>query len=462
MENVRMPVDDAIAETMEYRVILVLPDSRQILAVKRISGFALPCVCVPLWERPARQLQMAVQAVWGPYVLVLDIFPGRDGSPHCAVAEVLGCDAISALEPVAAAKITSSELSEEQRARLMSLLSGESHAPFSRLGWIDEAIAWIESVTEGGLSPKCGIVQYNAGGAFALLRFLARGPRSYWLKATGAPNRHEYSITSLLSKICGDYLPELIASKPSWNAWLTSGEATPVAKLSDDPQQLFRFLKDAVESMAKLQIRTEGHGRDLLDAGAFDQSMKLLSSRSEELFEYLDEAMNRQISTKVPRLERSRLQEIRMILEETCCRMMDLDFPETIVHGDINSGNILVGAGHCQFIDWSEAYLGNPLISLQHLLLLTKIESTGHREQHNRVLREKYRMVWLASGNPMPFDKAFAYMPLLAIVSTLYGRGDWLSSPQRYDARRQSYSRTLARYMDRAAREPELAEALCQ
>jgi len=52
-------------------------------------------------------------------------------------------------------------------------------------------------------------------------------------------------------------------------------------------------------------------------------------------------------------------------------------------------------------------------------------------------------------------------MPILAAASTLYGRGDWLHSPRRNDPRRQSYARSLARHMDRAAREPRLLEALC-
>ena len=53
-------------------------------------------------------------------------------------------------------------------------------------------------------------------------------------------------------------------------------------------------------------------------------------------------------------------------------------------------------------------------------------------------------------------------MPILAAASTLYGRGDWLTSPRRDDQCRQSYARSLARHMDRAAREPSLVEALCQ
>jgi hypothetical protein len=50
---------------------------------------------------------------------------------------------------------------------------------------------------------------------------------------------------------------------------------------------------------------------------------------------------------------------------------------------------------------------------------------------------------------------------LLSILSSLYGRGDWFDSPDRYDPRRLSYSRSLARHMDRVVQTPGLQEVLC-
>jgi thiamine kinase-like enzyme len=141
--------------------------------------------------------------------------------------------------------------------------------------------------------------------------------------------------------------------------------------------------------------------------------------------------------------------------------MERLGLPKTIVHGDINYGNILFHCGRCQFIDWCEAYVANPLISLQHLLLLNKTEDPELRSFMNQGIMDRYRTIWLGSCNADSFDQGLTYMPLLAVASTLYGRGDWLASPLQNDLRQQSYARSLARYMDHAAREPKLLEALC-
>jgi hypothetical protein len=457
-----MAVNKPILETIEYRLALVQPDSCRVLALDAIAGYCLPSVRVPKWTRQVTQLQKAINASWGLHVLVLDFLDAQNNSPCLVVAEVLIPDAISELRPVTLEKIPSSELSEQQRAQLVALLAGATNTAVSQIGWIDQAIKWLELETKRRLSSKSEIEQHNAGGAFSLIRFHMEDETDYWLKATGEPNVHELSITKILSELGGANLPQLISVRPAWNAWLMSGDAIQVGEVPKEPYKLFRFLEGAVESMADLQIKTQGHSLDLLGAGVFDQGFAVLEKHSEALFDYLEAAMSRQTSTRVPRLERSRLQEIRKIFDEVCCRAEDLNLPKTIVHGDLNWGNILIGGGRCQFIDWCEAYLGNPLISLQHLLLLNKMESLELTAFSNRLLKDRYRTIWLGSCSVNSLDRGFAYMPLLAVASTLFGRGDWLASPRRRVPDRHAYARGLARHMDRISREPELLEALCR
>jgi len=312
-----MPVQETIVEMTEYRLVLVLPESRKVLAISDVDGYHLPSISIPQWTRPAEQLQDAIHAAWKLRILILDFF---HGSPLCAVAEVLVPGQPIGLKAVSLEQLQTSELSEQQRAQIASILDSDSHAssPFSRVGWIDEAITWLESETGRKLSSKRDIEQYNAGGEFALVRFRMEDDWNYWLKATGQPNAHELSITTLLSKLCGGYLPELISSKPAWNAWLMSGEATSVTEIPTAPFQLFTLLEDAVECMAKLQMKTQGHNLDLRDAGAFDQGMQVFQNHATELFDFLEEAMSLQTSTEAPRLEKKRIQELRAVFEEVC------------------------------------------------------------------------------------------------------------------------------------------------
>jgi hypothetical protein len=458
-----MYTQENVAAMTEYRLILILPGSRKMLAISSVDGYRLPSVRIPQWTRPAEQLQKATKAAWDLHVIVLDFLYPSEGSPVCAVAEVLLSNGNNDLMIIELAGLSTANLEEQQRKQLELTLACASNAgsPFTHIGWIDEAIGWFESETGKRLLSKSAIQQYNAGGHFSLVRFHTEDNCNFWLKATGEPNLHEYSVTTCLAKLDPDHLPTLISTKPAWNAWLMSGEATQIPDALTEPAQFLSLLEDAVESMAELQMKVEGNSLELLDAGAFDQGMEVFEEHSEALFDYLEEAMSLQSSTKVARLPTQRLQEIRTIFDEVCDCMDSLSLPETLVHGDLNRGNILTGVGHCQFIDWCEVYLGNPLITLQNLLLLNKVDSLDIRSFINQILKQKYRNVWAKNHDPTWLDEGFLYMPLLAIASTLYGRGDWLNSPRRNDPRHHSYARTLARCMDRAAREPELLEALC-
>jgi aminoglycoside phosphotransferase (APT) family kinase protein len=168
--------------------------------------------------------------------------------------------------------------------------------------------------------------------------------------------------------------------------------------------------------------------------------------------------MAKQRSTKVPRISKTRLREIEAILQDACVCMEELEIPDTVVHNDINAGNILFRGTRCVFTDWCEVGVGNPFFTFE---LLSKLRPMGE-ELWTPKLREAFRQSWLCCLNESQIERAFALSPLLAILSYLYGRGTWLHSVQRHDPGMESHARSLARHMDRAAQAPELMEATCR
>lgn len=451
----------SIFATCEFRVVLVDPASYRVLVFDTADGYRLPRVRVSRWLRLAQELQRQIQAMWGVRVVILNIVMAERSSGSYVIAELLMPVGRASFKGVMANQLPPCELSEREYANLELLLNGNITAPFSYIGWIDDAIRWAESETGRKLTSKNEIEQYCAGGGFALVRFPMIAGLNFWLKATGEPNRHEPRVTKLLSELGGGYIPDVIAWRPEWNAVLISGEAQGVGEMPREPRQALELLEDAVESMARLQMQTEDYGLELLEAGAFNQGMEVLLKRAPDLFDYLEEMMGPQASVEGPYLDRRRIHEIRTAFEGTCERVCHLGIPETILHGDMNPGNITTGCGHCQFIDWSEAYVGNRLVTLQNLLLLNRVEDGDTRDFMNCVLKRTYLDVWRTRYDSALFEESFTYMPLLGAISALYGRGDWLTSPKRNDLRRGLYARRLALHMDVALRAPELQEALC-
>jgi Ser/Thr protein kinase RdoA (MazF antagonist) len=141
--------------------------------------------------------------------------------------------------------------------------------------------------------------------------------------------------------------------------------------------------------------------------------------------------------------------------------MQELDIPDTLIHNDINSGNILFDGSRCVFIDWAEAFVGNPFLTFQQLYVqATKGSEEPQIEPHR--LAKLYKRQWLDRLSEAKIDRALALAPLLAIASYLYGRGAWLHSPGPSTPTFESFARSLARHIDRAAQAQQLMEVLCR
>jgi aminoglycoside phosphotransferase (APT) family kinase protein len=159
--------------------------------------------------------------------------------------------------------------------------------------------------------------------------------------------------------------------------------------------------------------------------------------------------MSQQTSVRAPRLEPMRVRFICAALGRACEQTIALGIPKSLIHGDLNTGNVLQGE-RCIFIDWSEAYIGCPLVSLQHVLLLARTVEETKREFVQQELITRYCAEW---NGLVPLERmhtATRFMPLLAAASALYGRGDWFDSADHRSPSRLAFARTLARHMDRA------------
>jgi hypothetical protein len=449
-----MSTSDTALEQNEYRLVLVKAGSRAIRTKRDGNTPRLPRISIPRWARQVEELQRAIEGTWHSSAIILDVLAGEEDECPCAVAQNLSQESPNGLIAVDMDELSEGELHGQERAMIEAIVTGDTRVcgPLAHMHWVEEAMEWVRTAVGHEVDFTGALRQYNAGGGFALIRLDTRNGPAYWLKATGYPNLHEFQITGKLAELCPEFLPRQIAARADWNAWLMEDAGCPLDSWT------LPALKQVVRSMAMLQQRTIGQTVAFLAAGAFDQRLRVLRAHLAELFEYLDGAMAKQTSTRVQPIEKRRLWEMARILEDACFRMEELGIPDTLVHNDINSGNILFNGGHCVFTDWCEAAVGNPFLTFQHLCLL---QPDGGEGEWIPRLREIYEQCWLDRLSPPQIDRAFMLAPLLAVLSYLYGRGDWLKSSQRNEPHVESYARALARHIDRAAQAPELREALC-
>jgi hypothetical protein len=327
---------------------------------------------------------------------------------------------------------------------------------FGSVGWLGEVQRWITDSGRGINSAfSSDVLQLNAGGGFALTRVGTTNGSAYWLKAVGPPNEHEFGITKALAECLPSYLPSIVAMRDEWNAWITEDAGQPLSETFT-----LQSVRRAVATLANLQIDSIEHRDALRAAGCIDLSIPVLKAHLREIREYLEETMARQTSRKVAPLGAHRLRELEQILRETCCRMQDLDIPDTLIHNDINAGNILLSDSRCVFIDWAEGQIGNPFFTFQHMCAQV-LRDVPDPDTWLSAVKRSYRDPWLTRLTESQIDQAYALMPVLAIASYLYGRGNWLHSSDRENPHFQMYARSLARHLDRAATALEFEKALC-
>ena len=436
-------------ETIEYRCMLVQRGSNALLTLTDGCRYQLPRVHILRAARPAQQLQKAIKAKWGLNIFVLDIWGSPEDPGAAALAELLTPESAMPLTEISIGQLLGSGLSEQEGRRLQSIVEGGSGGLFARLGWIDDAIAWMESATGRPFRTRGSIEQWNTGGGFALFRASSDDGRNYWFKATCEPNEHEFAITSLLSDLCPGYFPNLVAVRREWNGWLTEDAGHP---LSDTPS--LSELAQVSKRMAQLQYLTVGKTDELLSLGACDQRLPVLRSQIDAVIAFLIEMMARQTSMKVAALSRDRLLDLGEILRDGCFRLEAHEIPDALIHNDLNAGNILSDGTNYFFIDWSEAAVGNPFLSCERLCQLNRA--------HAGIVRSVYREYWSHSLGARSIDDAIALTPLLTIYAYLYSRGDWLDQRARVRPEFEGYARSLARHMDRAAQDLSLLETLCR
>jgi hypothetical protein len=455
-----MKAFDSEQTPMEYRIVFIDPGTHKVLAIANGNQPSLPRVSIAPGGRAIPQLCRAIKNAWGVHAFFLGEISARDADTCCALAELVSGPLPDALRITDLDAVMAADLTDGERSVVRRVLKGEHDSLFLRMRWITEAVHWVETATGQRITSEMDIEQHAAGGSFALLRFSLRNSRVCWMKANCDQGSHEMSVSELLSKLCPGYVPHVVDVKPDWNAWIMMAGHED-RTLADIPSPYdFDRIEQAVNAIAELQIKTAGHTDALLKAGAFNQKVPVLQAKAAELFSKIEEAMRLQTSTKVVPITANRLAEILRILEDTCSFLEVDAIPSTVLHGDQNAGNIVFGAESCHFIDWCEAYVGHPMIALQHLLPLNEERMTADKVASDQRLVTAYRKILSRVCDERCIDRSIACLPLLAAASTLFGRGTWLSSPLSKNPTHQAHVRTLARYMDGAAQDTRLLKAL--
>jgi len=436
------------------RVVLFRKEAGEVLLEETDEGSALPSVLVSAHSRVAEELTSAIETLWGLSIYCLfDLPDGSDAerAVRYQVAETRG----TAHEVPSAMRWTSiSSLTDCPNADVAAIhaaleafdlhRSDTSQGPFGKPGWLPALVDWIAGEAAGvGLELTGKLRQLNASPTFSLVRFETNGP-ALWFKAVGEPNVHEYGITRELAIRFPRYLPQLVALRPEWNAWLSmewQGTHLTAASSTGD-------WENAATALAGLQIASFGNGLHLIALGCKDVRASSLLDRVDPFFDCMTQLMRAQTRESPPPLTESEIamlaRNVREALEELC----DSDVPNVLGHLDCNPGNILVSRGHSVFLDWAEGCVGHPFFTFEYLLEhRRKFHGTGYREEEDLI--RTFTDPWKSFLSPRHFAADRQWIPLAAAFAYAARNACIFTAALRPET--ASFLRSMTRRMKREA-----------
>lgn len=235
---------------------------------------------------------------------------------------------------------------------------------WARPGWLARASAWVAEQTPIRGQPKL-VRQWPLS---AVYRFdTDDGP--VYLKAVFSLFAPEPSVAEALAREHPGDVPEVVATDVE-RSWILMRELD--GKSARGEQAL-----EGMRTTARIQRAWEQRESELGSLGC----------RRRELQE---------LATEVP------------AFAPLCDRLAAYGIPDTIVHGDLHHGNMLVVGDRTAVIDWSDAAIGHPFLDLAPILWIG--------EKHRDALSAAYVEAWSDFGSREDLVTAAAIGEVLGCV----------------------------------------------
>ena len=258
--------------------------------------------------------------------------------------------------------------------------------PWARPSWKAEAERWIrERLAEVGRSVD-SIEQPHVRPWGTVFR-VQTDDRVLWFKASIAQLAYEVPLLETLATRAPEHVPRLVAADPA-RAWMLIEDAgTRLTDLHPDgpPAPVW---KDFMRDYAELQIDVAHAASDLIAEGVPDRRLPLLVDgflRVLQTARLVRPAAGKGLTDD----DLCRARSLEPRLRDAVDIVGVLGLPDSIQHDDLHAWNVCLSDGAYRFIDWGDACIGQPLLSLY--VPLVHVGDEGATE-----VRDAYLERWTA------------------------------------------------------------------
>ncbi|HRA68600.1 MAG TPA: phosphotransferase [Caldilinea sp.] len=289
-------------------------------------------------------------------------------------------------------------------------------APWEQAGWVASISTWTVlqlRAQDVRLTSALEEVRVRPWSA------LWRAPTNIgllWLKACAPAMKHEVALIDFLLRLQPETLPPIYGLEMEQGLILMGDGGELLRSHTREGGDLNHWTL-ILPRYAALQRQAAPHVAELLAAGVVDRRLEQLPALYEDLL--ADEAL---LAVGAPHgltpVEHAHLIARFPAFAAQCAELASLGIPATIDHSDFHDGNILIQHGQYRFIDWGDACVTHPFLTL--LVTLRSIAYGLGLEENDpalRDLRDLYLTQWRAYGGLDDLRRALQLAQPLTMVN---------------------------------------------
>jgi len=245
--------------------------------------------------------------------------------------------------------------------------------------WLEGAHAWIDArLAELDLARTGDIAQPHVYEWSTVMR-VPTAAGDVWFKANHDPLRHEAALVDLLSRRRPDVVPPLLAREPE-RGWMLMSHAGDQLRTVVPAERSLERWRDALTAYARVQLAAVDDVDELLALGVPDMRLATLPEKFERLLVEID--AEPRFHASVPRVA------------ELCDALAAFGIPDTIQHDDLHDGQVFVNEGRNLVLDWGDACVTHPFLTLS--VTLEGVIAWGLDDVENSVDTTPFRDAYLA------------------------------------------------------------------
>ena len=294
--------------------------------------------------------------------------------------------------------------------------SAYTPAPWADAEWLPQATTWVATEIAGAGLALTDVPEAARISPWSALWRVPSTMGVLWLKACAPAMTHEVAVLTLLGRVRPDVVPPILAVDAE-NGLILMGDGGELLRPRTRGAREVEHWTRIFPRYAALQQQLVPYSTELLAAGVMDRRLSTLPSLYEALL--TDEvSLGIGAAHGLAPEEHVRLQALAPVFAARCAQLDALGIPPTIDHSDFHDANILLDGGVYRFIDWGDACVAHPFLTLPVALrgiaygLGLEADDTLLAE-----LRDLYLAQWLEFGSLDELRQAFAVAERITMVN---------------------------------------------